>query len=186
MAWTSKFAAKYTKPLVRQLVGILKRDIQAALDDVSGVPGSLAPFAEWDLAAVPIQNFPALLIIPHDDRFDAESQQTLHQTIRLSIAVAVTHQDPSTCAELAQDYVRAVDEVLNSAWWLTNSDFYLAGTLALPSPPFAPSATAPGLPTGTLTWLWVEGHAYDELRRIRTGLFATAATLSLVAELEET
>ncbi len=184
MAWQSKFAAKFTKPLIRQIIGIVNRDIQAALDDVSGVAGSLKPFAQWDLAAVVLVNFPAFVITPHSVEFDAEALGTLKQAVPITCAVAVTHQDANTCAEFVEDYVRAVDEVLNSAWWLSPGDFYLT-TLPLPSPLFAPGATSPGLTPGSLTRLFVGGHAYDELRRTRQGLFATAATVSLVCELEE-
>ncbi len=184
LPWQSKFAAKYTKPLVRQLIGILSRDIQAALDDVAGGAGILPAFQEWDLATVPTKNFPACVVVPHSVEFSPESQQALQESIRLSIAVAVTHQDPSACAEIVQDYVRAVDEVLNSAWWLTEGDFY-STTLALPSPPYAPVSTTPGLQGASLKRLFVAGHEYDELRRLRAGMFATAATLVVVAELEE-
>jgi hypothetical protein len=183
MAWQSKFAAGFTKPLIRQIAGILKRDMQAALDQVSGAPGSLASFAEWNLATVVEQNFPAIALMPESVEFDPESLGTLAERIKLSAAVTVTHQDPNVCAQSVQDYVRAVDEVLNSAWWLTPSDFELS-TLALPSPPYPAGATTPGLPA--LTRLFVAGHAYDELRRTRQGLFATSGTLTVLIELEET
>jgi hypothetical protein len=183
MTWTSKFQAGFTKPLIRQIAGILKRDMQAALDNVSGVPGSLASFAEWNLATLVQQNFPAIALLPESVEFDQESLGTLAEKIKLSVAVTVTHQDANVCAESAQDYVRAVDEVLNSAWWLTPLDFELS-TLALPSPPYPAGATTPGLPA--LTWLFVGAHAYDELRRTRQGQFATTAKLTLVAEMEET
>ena|SRR5437667_6455774 len=182
MAWTSKFAAGFAKPLIRQLAGILKRDMQAALDQVSGAPGSLGSFAEWDLATLVQQNFPALALLPQSVEFDPESLGTLAERIKVLAAVTVTHQDPNPCAELIQDYVRAVDEVLNSAWWLTPSDFELS-TLALPSPPYPAGATTPGLQA--LTRLFVAAHTYEELRRTRQGQFATTATLSVIAELEE-
>lgn len=185
MAWTSKFQAGFTKPLIRQVIGILNRDIQAALDNVSGAPGSLAKFAEWDLATVATQNFPACVIFPLTVAFDPESLGTLAEKTALLVTVAVTHQDANVCAESAQDYVRAVDEVLNSAWWLTPSDFTLA-TLALPSPPFASGATTPGLEAGALTRLFVHEHAYEDLKRTRQGMFETSASLTVEAELEET
>ncbi len=55
----------------------------------------------------------------------------------------------------------------------------------MPVPPFPPGGTAPGLPQASLKRLLVAAHAYDELRRLRAGMFATAATLTLIAELEE-
>jgi hypothetical protein len=185
MAWTSKFQAGFTKPLIRQIVGILNRDMQAALDNVSGAPGSLHAFAEWDLATVARENFPACVIFPLTVEFDAESLGTLAEKTALLVTVAVTHQDANVCAESAQDYVRAVDEVLNSAWWLTPADFTLA-TLPLPSPPFASGATTPGLEAGALTRVFVHEHSYDDLKRTRRGMFETTASLTVVVELEET
>lgn len=184
MPWTSKFAALFTKPLVRQIVAILNRDIQSALDYVSGVPGSLPKFSEWDLALLPVEQFPAILVAPQTDEFDPESLGSLQQKIRVFVSLAVTHQNRNTLAEQVQDYVRAVDEVLNSAWWLTPTDFY--ASLALPSPPFATGSTTAGLPSGSLVRLFIEGHAYDEIRRVSQGPFALAATISLLCELEET
>src|SRR5947208_2477727 len=98
MAWQSKFAAGFSKPLIRQMVGILNRDMRAALDNVSGAPGTLGSFAEWDLATVATENFPACVIVR----------------------------------------------------------------------------------------LFVAEHAYEDLRRTRQGLFETSASLTVVAELEET
>ena len=115
MAWQSKFAAGFSKPLIRQMVGILNRDMRAALDNVSGAPGTLGSFAEWDLATVATENFPACVIVPLSVEFDAESLGTIAEKIRLLVTVAVTHQDANVCAESAQDYVRAVDQVLNSS-----------------------------------------------------------------------
>ena len=53
--WQSYYNAGLSKQIVRQLLAIVSRDIQAALDFVSGVPGSYAPFAEYDLALLPIR-----------------------------------------------------------------------------------------------------------------------------------
>src|SRR5947208_7357461 len=179
MAWTSKFAAGFAKPLIRQLAGILKRDMQAALDQVSGAPGSLGSFAEWDLATLAQQNFPALALLPQSVEFDPESLGTLAGRIKLFAAVTVTHQDPNTCAELIQDYVRAVDEVLNSAWWLSPADFGLS-TLALPRPPYTAGATTPGLQA--LTPLILAPPTSQVSRPTRQGQFLTPETTSRTAE----
>jgi hypothetical protein len=62
--WISYYNAGLSKQVVRQLLAVIKRDIQAALDFVSGAPGTYAPFAEYDLALLPVQQFPALLLTP--------------------------------------------------------------------------------------------------------------------------
>lgn len=185
MAWTSKYAAKFTKPVGDQIVAIIKRDIVAALAwaNGGGTP-PLQPFVEYDLALLPIENFPALLVAPQTEDFDDESQQTRHQTIRLFVSLAVTNQDRNIVARSCQDYVRAVDAILNSAWELTPQDFY-STALDLPSPPYASGAKSPGLPAGSLMRVFVEGHGYDEMRRTAQSAFAMAATLSVIVELEE-
>jgi len=190
MAWTSKYAARFTEPVVDQIVAIIARDIQAALAWVATVSPTLPaaafkPFIEYDLALLPIEQFPALLVVPDQEGFDAESDLTRHQNIRLLVSLAVTNQDRSLCARLCQRYVRAVDAILNSAWELTPQDFY-STALALPSPPYATGAKSPGLTGGSLMRVFVEAHGYDEMRRTAQGVFAMAATLAVIVELEET
>ena len=114
--WTSYYNAGLSKQVVRQLLAVINRDTQAALDFVSGVPGSYAPFVEYDLALLPVQQFPAILLTPDTVAFEEEATLTLHQTMRLSCVIALTHQDRNTLAEIAQDYVRAVRAVLDTLW----------------------------------------------------------------------
>jgi len=190
MAWTSKYAARFTEPVIDQIVAIIARDITAALGWVATFSPTLPaaafkPFIEYDLALLPIQNFPALLVAPDQESFNDESQQTREQAIRLLVSLAVTNQDRSLCARLCQRYVRAVDAILNSAWELTPQDFY-STALALPVPPYATGAKSPGLPAGSLMRVFVEAHGYSEMRQQPEGVFAMAATLAVIVELEET
>jgi len=112
--WTSYYNAGLSKQVVRQLLAVINRDIQAALDFVSGVPGSYAPFAEYDLALLPVQQFPALLLTPDMVAVDEQANFTLHLAMRLTCVITVTQQDRNALAELIQDYVRAVRAVLDS------------------------------------------------------------------------
>lgn len=178
MAWSSKYAAKFTKPLIRQLLAILQRDIAAALEDVAPGAGLSKP-VEYDLAVAPINQFPAVLLAPQTVAFDEEAIGTLHETIRIYCALAVAHQNRNIIAEQIQDYVRALDEVFNS---VPLSDFALPLTLEAP-PEIA--GTTVGLPAGRVMRLFVEGHAYDELRQAGTRGFAMAAVISLLIEMEE-
>jgi hypothetical protein len=186
MAWTSKYAAKFTEPVADQMVAIVKRDIVAALAWASGgVTPPLQPFVEYDLALLPVANFPALLVAPQQESFDDESEQTRHQILRLFVSLAITNQDRNRLARDIQVYVRAVDAILNSSWELSVQDFY-ATNLPLPSPPYGSGSLSPGLPAGSLMRVFVEGHGYDEMRRTATSAFAMAATLAVIVELEET
>lgn len=181
MPWTPYFAAGFTKPVTQQLVAILYRDMPAALGIIN--PG-YASFQEWDLAEQPVQNFPALLIVPREDEFDDQSPFTRAQTIQIALGIAVAHQDPNAVAEMLQDYVRAVDQVITTAWQSTSSDF--ASQLALPAPPFAPGTTSAGVEAGAMKDVFVAAHAYDELRQRPQGLFAKAATINLRMMMHET
>jgi hypothetical protein len=182
--WVSYHNAGLTKQVVRQLLAVISRDIQAALDFVSGVPGSYPPFAEYDLALLPVQHFPAILLTPDTVTFDEEANSTLHQTMRLTCAIALTHQDRNTLAEMAQDYVRAVRAVLDTLWESAPGDFLLT-TLPLPSPPFPNGALSPGLASGKLMKLFADGHTFEEIRRSPQSGFAMAASMSIVVEIEE-
>lgn len=180
--WLPCWQAQFIKPLIRQLVAILYRDMPFALAAMST---SYATFQEWDLAESPVQNFPALLITAREEEFDEEQPFSRAQTIQLSLGIAVAHQDPNATAELLQDYVRGVDQVITTMWQATSSDLSLA-TLPLPSPPFAPGSLSPGLPNGTLKEIHIVAHSYDELRQRAQTLFAKAASMTLKISMQET
>jgi len=182
--WTSYYNAGLSKQVVRQLLAIINRDIQAALDFVSGVPGSYAPFVEYDLALLPVQQFPAILLTPDRVAFDEEADFSLHQTMRLSCVVALTHQDRNTLAEITQDYVRAVRAVLDTLWESSPGDFLLTN-LPLPSPPFPNGALSPGLASGKLMKIFVDRHTFEEIRAGALSGFVMAATMGVIVEIEE-
>jgi hypothetical protein len=182
--WQSYYNAGLSKQIVQQLLAIISRDIQAALDFVSGVPGSYAPFAEYDLALLPVEQYPAILLTPDKVSFDEEADYTLHQTMRLTCVIAVTHQDRNTLAEMTQDYVRAVRAVLDTLWESTPGDFLLTN-LPLPSPPFPDGALSPGLASGKLMKIFADGHTFEEIRRTPQSGFSMAASMSVVVEIEE-
>jgi len=183
--WTSYYNAGLSRQVVRQLIAVINRDMQAALDFVSGAPGSYPPFIEYDLALVPALQFPAILLTPDTVNFDEDAGSTLHQTLRLTSVIAVTHQDRNALAEIAQDYVRALRAVLDTLWESTPGDFLLTN-LALPAPPFPSGALSPGLASGKLMKLFVDRHTFEEIRRGATSGFVMAATMSILVEIEET
>jgi len=120
-----RYQAKLAKPLVNQLIAILQRDQQAALDIVNAArpPGrELKPFAAFHKEVVTVQNWPALVLAPQEISFDANSDADLRtQSLRFVCAMAITGADPEWLAEDALDYLRAVDMVLTSA---PLGDFY--------------------------------------------------------------
>lgn len=122
----ARYQAQFARPLVNQLLAILERDQQAALDIVNAgrPPGrALSPFAAFHKEAAPIQNWPALVLVAQETSFDAASEADLRtQSLRFFCAMAITGTDPEWLAEDAMDYLRAVDIVLTSA---PLADFYV-------------------------------------------------------------
>jgi hypothetical protein len=182
MAWTSRYKARFTKPLVRQLLGIILRDIRPALDDVAGA-GVLPEFASYHRSKTAIVQFPGILVAAHDVEFDPEALGTRHQNpVRLVAAVACAHQNPDLLSEMVEDYVRAVDEILTSAWELTPTDF-AATDLPLPSPPFEPGTLSPGLGDAVIG-LTILGHSMSDVLATDRGM-QMAGSLTLAIEVEE-
>ena len=184
MPWTSKYAAKFTKPLVRQLLAIIKRDIRAALDYVAG-PNVLPVFVSYHRSKSAIVQFPGILVAGHDVAFDEEAVGTEHMNpARLAVVVAAAHQSPDILSELVEDYVRAVHAILVSAWELTPQDFQ-ATNIPLPSPPFAPGEKSPGVAAGALKKLWIPGHILSEVLQTPDRGMIMSGTITVVAEVEE-
>ncbi len=121
----ARYQATFAKPLVTQLIAILQRDQQAALDILNAARPAgraLKPFAAFHREVVTVQNWPALVLVPQDISFDANSDADLRtESIRFICAMAITGADPEWLAEDALDYLRAVDMVLTSA---PLADFY--------------------------------------------------------------
>lgn len=190
MAWQSKFGSQFTRPVVRQAIAIINRDIQAALDYVSGVSGLYKPFVQYDMAMRPVKQFPALLLSPQSMKIDPAYDAAEKHDTRIYCAIAVAHQDPNAAAEQLEVYLNAVHEVLISAFRLTVYDWYDA-TIPLPaqpaaSSPFAAGSTSPGLPANSLKYVFDEGWGYDELRAAGKEGFAKAAVISWMFTLFET
>jgi hypothetical protein len=182
MTWSSTYNPLLTEALIDQLLGIICRDMQPALDFVSGEPGSLPAFVEYDLADVPIKRYPALLLTPDSESFDIESPNTVCQSpVRITAGIAVAHQVPSRVARLLQRYLRAFYLVIRSAFESRPDSFY--SPLALPAGVGRESSA--GLQAASLKLVWVESLAYDTLRRDRKSIFSQIALVSIKAELEE-
>lgn len=183
---TPRYQAQFAKPLVNQLIAILQRDQQAALDAVNAArpPGrELKPFVTFHKEVGRVQNWPALVLVGQETAFNAESDADLRtQSVRFLCAMAVTGTDPEWLAEDAMDYLRAVDMVLTSA---PLEDFY--------APLAIDHRTVPGGQTVPLDAamskvldLRVERHDLGVLvARARGAGFARGPQIEFVVELEE-
>jgi hypothetical protein len=183
MPWTSAYNALFTEALIDQLLAIIYRDMQAALDFISGSPGSLPSFAEYELAEMAIHQFPVLLLTPDSEVFDINMSSVVAQTpIRITGGVAVAHQKPNMVARLLQRYLRAVYLVIRTSVERTQAaDFY--APLALP--PGVDKDVSAGLVEGSLKLIWIESLAYGELKRRPDSTFMRTAYFSLLAEMNE-
>ncbi len=184
MAWAPAYNVYGGEPLIRQLLAIVNRDIQAALDFVSGDPGSLRPFASYQLAESPTENYPAILVLQSNPKVDPETAPGAAQTVPVICALAVAHQNPNQVAIQVQRYAMAVWHVLTASWVKTPGDWALAG-LPLPESAYGPGQVTTGLAQGKLNRVFVEPPGYGELRQTPKSIFVKAASMSIECDLFE-
>jgi hypothetical protein len=182
---TPRYQAKFAKTLVNQLIAILQRDQQAALDIVNAarpVGRALKAFAAFHKEAAPIQNWPALVLVAQQVAFDDSSDADLRaESVSFFCAMALTGTDPEWLSEDAMDYLRAVDVVLTSA---PLSDFYAALPISHSTVPG--SSTTPLDPAvSKVQDLRVTRHDLGALVARRGGALARGPQIEFVVEVEE-
>jgi len=181
----ARYQAGFSKPLVNQLIAVLQRDQQAALDIVNAgrPPGrELKPFVAFHKEVGTVQNWPAVVLVAQEIAFDSASDADLRtQTLRFICALAITGTDPEWLAEDAMDYLRAVDMVLTS---LPLTDFY--------TPLAIDHRTVPGGETAGLDPavskiqdLRIIRHDLGALVARRGGALARGPQIEFVIEMEE-
>ncbi len=178
------YQAQFARPLVDQLIAILQRDQQAALDLVNATrPASraLGPFVGFYKEASAVQNAPAIVVAAQQIAFDPQADIGLRaETVQMSCTLFVPGTDPEWLVEDTMDYARAVDMVLTSA---ALADFYLPLPIALST---APSGTTSGLSaTSHLLDLRVTQHHWSELTTRRGAGTLRQAQIEFVVEMEE-
>src|SRR5581483_1100612 len=91
-SWRSRYSAKFTKPVIRQLIAFIQRDQRAALDDVGGTVNPLADFVKYQLSPAAIPQCPAVLVSPGPTVFERETAGCLEYTTSIFAVVAVENQ----------------------------------------------------------------------------------------------
>jgi hypothetical protein len=182
---TPRYQAQFAKTVVNQLIAILQRDQQAALDLVNATRPAgraLKAFATFYKEAAPIQNWPALVLVAQQITFDDASDADLRtESVRFFCAMALTGTDPEWLSEDAMDYLRAVDMVLTSA---PLSDFYAALPITHTTVPAG--VTTPLDPAvSKIQDLRVTRHDLGALVARRGGALARGPQIEFVVELEE-
>jgi hypothetical protein len=181
----ARYQAQFAKPLVNQLIAILQRDQQAALDIVNATrpPGrELKPFQAFHKEVVNVQNWPALVLVAQDVSFETDSDADLRtETVRLLCAMAVSGTDPEWLAEDALDTLRAVDIVLTSA---PLEDFYAPLPVDHRT---VPGGETSGLDAATtkILDLRILRHDLGALVSRRGGSLTRGPQIEFVVELEE-
>ena len=181
----ARYQAQFAKPLVNQLIAIFQRDQQAALDIINAArpPGrELKPFAAFHKEVVSVQNWPAMVLVPQEVSFDANSDADLRtQSLRFICAMAITGTDPEWLAEDAMDYLRAVDMVLTSA---PLADFYTPLAINHRTVPDGQTAGLDSSISRVLD-LRVTRHDLGALVSRRGGSVARGPQIEFVVEMEE-
>ena len=182
---TPRYQAQFAKVLVNQLIAILQRDQQAALDLVNAARPAgrtLKPFAAFHKEAAPIQNWPALVLVGQQVSFNNDSDADLRtESVQFFCAMALTGMDPEWLSEDAMDYLRAVDMVLTSA---PLSDFYAALPIAHST---VPGGTTMGLDPAVcrILDLRITRHNLGALVQRRGGALARGPQIEFAIDLEE-
>jgi hypothetical protein len=181
----ARYQSGFTKPLVNQLLAILERDQQAALDLVNAsrpLRRALPPFQAFYKEAAPIQNWPALVLIAPETTFNLDSDPDLRtESVRFVCALAIIGSDPEWLADDAMDYLRTVDIVLSSA---PLSDFYAPLTVSHRT---LPSGETSGLDAtvSKILDLRITRHDLGTLVARRGGALARGPQIEFLIELEE-
>lgn len=190
MSWTNAYAAKFAKPLVNQLLAIIQRDQNVALDvinaarDADGNP-SLAPIAEFHKGPGTRTGWPWVTLEIGATNFErADERTTRHHQVRIDLALDAGQYDQEMAQEDAQDYARLLDMIITSAGpWPSLGDW----TTALPiQHETVPSgATVPNA-AGTVNDVFIESHLPAKVSLPNTDVPVMRVTLTVLFELEET
>lgn len=109
MSFNTLYQAKFTKPLIRQLVAVVQRDIQGALDFISGGTNVYQPFGQYELSVNPVIQPPMLVIAPRNNNIlNDGTQQGIEQTVTIQAEIWLSNQDRNVLTEQIQDYVSAL------------------------------------------------------------------------------
>lgn len=193
--------AYFTKPLIRQILAVLQRDMQNSLNVVSGVnspsaTGYLPAPLEWNLGLYPEQQWPSLHIYPTGVKFSRPNTvQSRYAEVSIEVVVGVSNQDRNLLGEAVQDYVRAVDAIIaglgaqvNSGYLPNFNDFYTALPITLPFPQKTAQSvvnvTTTPMQTGSVEACYVVAHAYGDMNSLTPG-FTMRGKCAFKVQMEE-
>jgi hypothetical protein len=167
----------FAKPLLNQVIAIIQRDQQAALQIVNT---SLDPIAEFHKGPGARTAFPWLTLAADSVVFDRQAGGTRSSQARVALTLEVGQFDQEMALDNAQDYARTLDMVLTSA---SLSDFVTPLPIAHETVPSG--VTTPSAP-GAVHDVFVESHHYGLVTLPEIDVPVLRVTVSVLFDLEET
>lgn len=171
-------SAKFTWPLIIQIIGIIDRDLLPYLQ----LYGETELFNWYDTVNLWPENSPALLVYEESNIFTAESEHTFQQTIRIRCRVQVSHADRNILAQKTRAYLGALTLLFAHYDWQRHAADLVA---PISIPPSLRQLGAATLGTdANITRIFVAGHTFDEFGG-EEGNFTMKSTCHLVINQEE-
>ena len=177
MGYTPAYNAAFAKPLLNQLIAIIQRDQQAAIQIVNP---SLVPIEEFHKGPAMRTALPWLGLTAESTKFDALAPDVRKSLTRVSLALDVGQFDQDLAQDNAQDYARVLDMVITTA---PLSDFTLPLPVAHVSVPSG--TTSPSAP-GSVNEVFVEAHEYSLAKLNEVQVPVLRVTLQVLFYLQET
>jgi hypothetical protein len=117
VAWQPKLPAQFIRPLVRNLLAVIRRDEVDALA-WAAAPETLAPFAWLGIAEHVEPRYPYCLVLADGTDVEGDSDATgIQERHQLVVQLAVTGNDPDALADELFMRVNAVDSIIRQAAW---------------------------------------------------------------------
>jgi len=167
----------FAKPLLNQLIAIVQRDQQAALQIVNA---SLGPISEFHKGPGARTAFPWLTLAADSVIFDRQAEGTRSSQARVTLTLEVGQFDQEIAQDNAQDYARTLDMVVTSA---SLSDFVTPLPIVhetVPAGVTTPSAL------GAVHDVFVEGHHYGLTTLPGIDVPVLRVTVTVLFDMEET
>jgi len=177
MSFTPAYNATFAKPLLNQLIALIERDQQAAIDLVNP---SLAPITEFHKGPGVRTAFPWLSLSADSMKFDALASDARKSLARVTLTLDIGQFDQDIAQDNGQDYVRVLDMVITTA---PLCDY--TAPLPITHQTVPGGTTTPSAPD-SVKEVFVESHDYSLVTLNEVEIPVLRATLQVLFYLEET
>ncbi len=177
MSYTPAWNARFSKPLLNQVIALVQRDQPAAMALINA---ELAPINEFHKGPGARVALPWLTVSADKTEFDPQSPWTRSWRSTLTLALDVGQFDQEMAQDTAQDYARMLDLILTTASaadWVT--------PLPISHETVTGGWTAPSA-VGSVKEVFVEAHHYGVVTQTSVQAPILRVTLSVQFQLQET